>query len=242
MHILLTGAAGRIGTAFYAEVVGRHRFRLADRVTDGLVPRDGDEVVSLDVADVDGCHAACAGIDSVIHLAADPRPEADFYGSLLKNNIEGTFNIFRAAKDAGAQRAVYASSIHAAAGYPQETPIPESAQSLPITIYGATKCFGEALAAYFAQTEGLSSIAVRIGSYDAPWIHADPTPRNLMAYVSARDLNQLLLRAVEAPPGVMFAIVNGQSNNRIKRMDIAETRRILGYEPQDDGFAMFGLP
>src|SRR4051812_17802867 len=125
MRILLTGAAGRIGTAFYAEVAGRHQFRLADQVTDGLAPRDGDEVVSLDVADLDGCHAACAGIEVVIHLAADPRPGADFYGSLLKNNIEGTFNVFRAAKDAGARRVVYASSIHAAAGYPRDRPIPE---------------------------------------------------------------------------------------------------------------------
>jgi NAD+ dependent glucose-6-phosphate dehydrogenase len=241
VRLLLTGAAGRIGTAFYQETADRYWFRLADRATATLVPRAGHEVVTLDVADLNACRAACAGIDAVLHLAADPSPEADFYGSLLDNNIKGTFNVFRAAKDAGARRVVFASSVHAVVGHPSDTPIPADAPVAPRNLYGVSKCFGEALAAYFAASEDLSSIAVRIGAYDAPWIHQNPTPRALIAYVSPRDLNQLFVRALEAPPELMFAIVVGQSDNCVKRLDLTETKALLGYAPQDDGFALFGV-
>jgi nucleoside-diphosphate-sugar epimerase len=241
VRLLLTGAAGRIGTAFYQETGDRYWFRLADRNTASLAPRDGHEVATLDVADLDACRAACAGVDAVLHLAADPSPEADFYGSLLDNNLKGTFNVFRAAKDLGARRIVFASSIHAVVGHPDHTPVPTDAPIAPHNLYGVSKCFGEALAAYFSASEGLSSIAVRIGAYDAPWIRQNPSPRNLMAYVSPRDLNQLFVRALEAPPELTFAIVNGQSDNRVKRLDLTETKALLGYAPQDDGFALFGI-
>ncbi|MGH2531271.1 MAG: NAD-dependent epimerase/dehydratase family protein, partial [Thermomicrobiales bacterium] len=112
---LLTGAAGRIGTAFFDQERDRYRFRLADREQSDLSSRDTGEheVVTLDVADLDAVQRACAGgpsgaIDTVVHLAADPSPAADFYGSLLENNIKGTYNVFQAARDQGCARVVFA--------------------------------------------------------------------------------------------------------------------------------------
>lgn len=239
--ILLTGAAGRIGTAFRTDMGTRYRFRLADRAGDGLeeTPGEGHEVIELDVADPAACRRACEGIDTVVHLAADPSPEADFYGSLLDNNIKGTYNIFRAAKDQGCRRVVFASSVHAVAGYPPDAQPRADDQVRPLNMYGVSKCFGEAVAACFAQAEDLSSIAVRIGAYHAPWLLADPTPEARSMYVSPRDLNHLLLRCIETPD-VGFAIVHGLSNNRFKRMDLTSTRDLLGYEPRDDGFLLSG--
>jgi nucleoside-diphosphate-sugar epimerase len=238
VRVLLTGAAGRIGTAFFQATASRYHFRLADRAIDSLPVTEGHEIVQLDIADLDACRAACAGMHAVVHLAADPSPEADFYGSLLDNNIKGTFNIFRAAKDAGCRRVVFASSVHAVAGYPVDTPIPTDVPVRPLNMYGVSKCFGEAVAACFAYGENLPAIAIRIGAYEAPWLRASPTPANLSAYVSPRDLNQILVRCLEAPPEVRFAIVNGQSNNRVSRLDLASTRALLGYAPEDDGFAV----
>jgi hypothetical protein len=106
-------------------------------------------------------------------------------------------------------------------------------------MYGVSKCFGEAVAACFAYAEDLPSIAIRIGAYEAPWIHASPTETNLSVYVSPRDLNQLIVRSVEAPADLRFAVVNGQSNNRIQRLDLSSARELLGYCPEDDGFALF---
>ena len=194
----------------------------------------------LDVADLKQCRAACEGIDVVVHLAADPWPDADFLGSLLENNIRGTYNIFRAAKDAGCRRVVFASSVHAVLGYPDQPPIVPGAPVRPMNMYGVSKCFGEVVAYQFAHAEGLSSLAIRIGAYDPPWKPDEMISRNLSAYLSRRDMNQLLTRCIETPD-IDFAIVHGISNNRIKLLDLAETRELLGYEPQDDGFELFEL-
>jgi len=190
------------------------------------------------VADAEACQQACLGIDTVIHLAADPSPEADFYGSLLENNIKGTYNVFRAAKDAGCRRVIFASSIHAVIGYPPRTQPRPSDAGKPLNMYGVSKCFGEAMAACFA-ANGMSSIAVRIGAYEAPWIAAEPTPENVSIFVSARDLNQLLGLCVEVAD-VPFAVVHGVSDNRFGRLDLSATKELLGYAPEDDGFQFYG--
>jgi len=240
--ILLTGASGKIGTAFYAHALDRYAFRLADRSPDNVRRlaggRQDHDVIALDIADLAACQQACRGIDTVVHLAADPSPGADFYGSLLDNNIKGTYNIFRAAKDQGCARVVYASSVHAVAGYPPDVQARAESPVRPIKLYGVSKCFGEAVASYFAYAEGLSSIAVRIGAYGVDPRAENPDPRTLGAYVSPRDLNALLVRCVETPD-IPFAIVYGLSDNRFKRADLTSTRELLGYEPRDDAFRLF---
>jgi len=244
-HILLTGASGGIGSAFFRFAANSYTFRLADRDITPLAditPQDHD-ICLLDVANLDACQQACQGIHTVIHLAADASPNADFYQSLLHNNIQGTYNIFRAAKDQGCQRVIFASSVQVVAGYPRDVQVHADSALKPMNMYGVSKCFGEAVASYFAHAERLSSIAIRIGSYDVNgdnnnWLRQDPNPFHLSAYISERDLNQLLLRCIEAPD-IPFAIVQGISNNRFKRLDITPTRDLLGYTPQDDSFAIF---
>jgi NAD+ dependent glucose-6-phosphate dehydrogenase len=240
--ILLTGAAGRIGTAFFEHAKDRYRFRLADRRFETLPERAGadHEAIELDVADADGCQAACADIDTVIHLGADPSPEAEFYGSLLDNNIKGTYNIFQAAKDQGCQRVIFASSIHAVVGYPKEVQVHPKIEVRPNNMYGVSKVFGEAVASRFALAEGLSSIAIRIGAYEADWIREKPTPEAVSAFLSKRDMNHLLERCIETPD-IDYAVVHGISNNRFKRLDISLTRELLDYQPQDDGFTYYDV-
>ena len=244
-RILLTGAAGGIGSAFSRSAASDYVFRLADRETASLMwaIAEGHEVCALDVADLEACQQACQDIDTVIHLAADANPQADFYSSLLHNNIQGTYNIFRAAKDQGCQRVIYASSAQVFEGYPPDVQAHPDSPLRPANMYGVSKGFGEAVASYFAHIEGLSSIAVRIGAYDvngdaSNWLRRQPNMRRLSEYVSERDLNQLLLRCVEAP-GVQFAVVHGISDNRFKRLDITATQELVGYAPQDDAFEIF---
>ncbi len=239
--VLLTGAAGRIGSAFFTAHGADYRFRLADRSADGLaaLSSTGHEVVLLDMADAEACALACAGVDTVIHLAADPSPEADWESSLLANNIQGVVNVFRAASGAGCRRVIFASSVHAVGGYPPVTPIADNAPPRPTNLYGASKAFGEAVAATYAAS-GLSGIAIRIGAYDAPWFYAERDPRAASAYISARDMNQLLRLCIETPD-IDYAVVGGISDNRHKRFDLVQTRALLGYAPQDDGFAVLGV-
>jgi nucleoside-diphosphate-sugar epimerase len=237
-NILLTGAAGRIGQAFREHTGDRYRLRLADRDVDRISDSHGHEMFALDAADPDACQAACTGMKVVIHLAADPSPVADFYGSLLDNNIKATYNIFRAAKDQGCQRVIYASSIRALEGYPQGTPLAPDLPVRPIDMYGASKCFGEATAHAFATSEGLSSIVIRIGTFHPQWRDGHSSAAGISRIITKRDMSQLLVRCVETPD-IPFAIVHGLSDNRIKRLDIRSTMALLGYAPQDDGFELY---
>ena len=61
-----------------------------------------------------------------------------------------------------------------------------------------------------------------------------------MAYVSARDLNDLLVHCIETED-IPYAVVAGISDNARKRFDLVHTRRILGYTPRDDGFKVLGI-
>lgn len=236
--VLLTGAAGRIGTAFRHYAADRYDFRLADRDLSRLAEPGGHETTAFDIADLEACQTACRGIDTVVHLAADPSGKAGFYGSLLDNNIKGTYNIFQAAKDQGCRRVVYASSVQAIDGYPLDVQAHPDSPVKPLNMYAVSKCFGEAVAHYFAHAEGLSSIAIRVGSFEGnhPW--TDPDARNLSTFVSKRDLSQLIARCIDAPD-VLFAIVHGVSDNRFKRMDLTSARAVVGYAPQDDSFRLF---
>jgi NAD+ dependent glucose-6-phosphate dehydrogenase len=239
--VLLTGAAGRIGSAFRHAHGERFRFRLADLRSEGLAETlgDGHEVMLLDVSDAVACAEACAGIDTVIHLAADPSPEAEWEASLLQNNIQGTLNVFRAASEAGCRRVVFASSVHAILGQAPGTTIADDAPPRPTNLYGASKVFGEAVASTYA-AQGLSGICIRIGAYDAPWFYERGDAQAATAYVSPRDLNDLIVRCIETE-NIPYAIVAGVSNNRRNRFDLKRTRELFGYAPQDDGFAVLGI-
>ncbi len=238
--VLVTGAAGRIGSAFREYVGERYRLRLADRaerLTDAS--SQGQEVFAFDILDQQACQRACSDMDTVVHLAADPSEEACFYDSLLDNNIKGVYNIFRAAKDQGCRRVIFASSIHAVEAYPPDTQVHPGMPVRPANMYGVSKCFGEALASYFAYVEGLSSIAIRIGAFDkAPLAGQPMSPHTLSLFISSRDLCHLLVRCIEVPD-IPFALVHAVSENRFKRLGLTETRELLSYHPQDNSFEIF---
>jgi len=240
-RILITGAGGRVATAFRQSVGDRYQLRLAERdinLLTGLHP--GDEVISFDIANLEACRAACANIDTVLHLAADPSPDADFCHSLKDNNILGTYNIFRAAKDAGCKRVVFANSAQAVEGYPLDYQIrPEDAPK-PKNLYGVSKAFGEGIAAYFAHQEGLSALSVRIANFTTLEAGEQLSARDMSAFLSHRDAADLLERCVRIE-GVHHAVVHGVSNNRYKRLSLEETSRLLGYYPQDDAFSILGF-
>lgn len=227
-RVLVTGAAGRIGR-WFAEMAPV-RLELRRMVRPGEDLEGGFEA---DLADLPRLKEACAGIDTVVHLAGDPRPGAP-WASLLPNNVVGTYNLFAAAKTAGCRRVVYASSIHAVSAHPPDAQVGPDDPVAPGDLYGVTKCFGEAMARYMAEIEGLSAIVVRIGACMPPeWVSDPARVGNVDAWVSPRDLVQLLVRCVD-DERLRFAIVNGLSGNRFNRLDIASARDLLGYAPEDD--------
>ncbi len=239
--VLLTGPAGRIGTHFAEFVRSRYALRLGVRSTPMPIHLADLETVSLDISDPESCRAACQDMDVVVHLAAEASPAADFYPSLLERNIKGLYNILEAAVASGCRRVILSSSVQAIDGYPLDHQVQEDTPPRPLNLYGATKAFAEAIGHVYAQTRGLSCLVVRIGSFEHNQPEFDVNGRNLSTFISARDMSQLLVRCVEADPDLKYGIVHGVSNNRYKRMGLTQTRQLVGYAPEDDSFALFGI-
>ncbi len=235
--VLITGAAGNIGSYFAEYSYLKYQLRLMVQAQNGNVERlqQYGEVVTCELADLAQLTGVCSGIDTVVHLAGDPSQNAT-WDSLLPNNIMGTYNAFVAARAAGCRRVIFASSIHAVSGYQPDMQVQTDDPVNPGDLYGVSKCFGEALGRYMAEQEGLSVIALRIGAFQSL---EDARQESGLAmadcFVSRRDLAQLIERSIEAED-LNFAIFHGVSNNSFKRLDISDARALIGYAPQDDLF------
>lgn len=223
--ILLTGAAGVIGTHLRHGLAreGR-RFRLLDRrpVPD---PTHDDEVLTADLGDRAALEQACEGVAAVIHLAGQPR-EAD-WDTLLAQNIAGTINVYEAARTAGVERILYASSNHVTGYWPAGTRLTPEDPPRPDSRYGVTKLFGEAVARLYADKYGIRGWVMRIGS-------ATPFPkdrRGLSTWISPADLVRLVETGLTAD--YHLEVVYGVSANRDGWYDLGRAAE-LGYHPQDD--------
>ncbi len=228
-HVLITGGAGLVAGILRDHWGDKYRLRLADIKP---VEDPGDhESVHMDITKYDQFLASCEGVDTVVHLAADRSPRAEFYKTLLDLNITGTYNAFQAAHEAGCKRVVIASSVNAILGYNGKTEVEWDAPVFPTNVYGATKCWGEALARVYSETHGLSSICVRLGGprFDQS---ADSDPAEPTFGISPRDTAQLFGKCVDVE-NLPFAIVHGVSRHKKSWMKLEETCRILNYEPQD---------
>jgi nucleoside-diphosphate-sugar epimerase len=235
--VLVTGAAGRIGSTFAEHTRELYDLRLmvrGDEEKIGVIEPWG-EVVQCDLADLEGLTAVCEGIDTVLHLAADHRVHAP-WEDLLPNNIVGVYHLFAAAKAQGCRRVIFASSVNAMNGTPHETQVRSDDPVNPGNLYGVSKCFGESLCRYYATRQEMSGIAIRIGGFQPLESIKGPMPRPFSGiFVSYRDLMQLLVKCVDDEK-LQFAIFQGLSNNRHNAFDISDARQLLGYAPIDDAF------
>jgi nucleoside-diphosphate-sugar epimerase len=237
--VLLTGAAGRIGSFLTRHLAEQYDFVLSDvRSPDET---HGFPFVTADISDLQAIRALCRDVHTVVHLAADPSPQAS-WESLLPRNVIGLYHVFQAALEAGCARVIYASSVNAVSGYPRELQVQTSMPVRPPNLYGATKAWGEAVACYYADELGLSAICLRFGwviERDSPQLQA--RPQLLDTALTYEDLARLVRASIDAPEHVRFGIFHGVSNNRWKRLDISDARAVLGYAPEDDAFALAGL-
>jgi UDP-glucose 4-epimerase len=235
-RVLLTGAAGNIGTYCARDFTELYDLRLMvhslEHAQQAQLDQYGD-VVAGDVTDIQAVHEACRDVHTVVHLAGEASPSG-VWDDLLHTNIIGTYNTYVAAMAAGCKRVIYASSIHAVSGYQSDVQVKTTDPVNPGDLYGVSKCFGEALARYMAEQEGISSIVLRIGAFQSHEAARDDSGLHMLdAWVSERDLAQLIRRCIDAD-NVQFAIFNAISDNRFKRLDISDAQQLIGYRPADD--------
>lgn len=226
MTLLITGAAGVVGKGLRAQFSdGAMPLRLVDRLPiPDLKPHETALVGN--VFDPALLREAMQGASAVLHLAGCTSNAA--MEEQIEGNVRGAYAVFEAARDAGVQRVIFASSHHVVGYYPRERRIGTDVLLRPDSRYGLTKAFGEQVGALFADKYDLRVLCIRIG-------YADDRPvdrRRLSIWCSWRDLAQLV-RIGLAHPSLRYEVVYGVSNNTRGFFDNERAFR-LGYRPQDN--------
>ena len=239
MRVLVTGAAGSIGSVLCAGLVDRGHVVVGLDLT----PEPGGfpgEWATVDCADPDAVEAVfvaaskAGGLDAVVHLAGIPT-EASLPEELT-SHVVTTAALLDAMVAHGVTRIVYAGSNHAVGRTPRpgDGLLTADVRPRPDTFYGVAKVAAEALLSLYVDRYGIDAVSTRIGSF----LPAPETTRNLSTWLSHDDAVRMFVAALTTPdPG--FAVLYGVSNNARGWWDLAPGRA-LGYDPQDDAEAFAG--
>jgi nucleoside-diphosphate-sugar epimerase len=165
---LVTGAAGFIGSAIVRALVDLgERVRAFDNFSTGKRENleaviDDIEFHEADLNDFPRMVELCRGADCVLHQAAIPSVPKSIVDPLTSHraNVDGTFTLLMAAREARVRRFVYAASS-SAYGNTASLPKREEMQPNPISPYAVQKLCGELYAAAFARVYGMETVALR---------------------------------------------------------------------------------
>jgi len=236
MRVLMTGAAGQIGSHLYPLL--RRRFDLL--LSDVKPIEDEPDSHVLDVSNLEEVLSLMAGVDAVMHLAiASGRDfegrRDEFSTAQFDVNVKGTYNVLEAARRQGVGRVVIASSVMTTFGYPPGRYIAANEPPCVDALYAATKYMGEVLGEMYSRLHGLSVVCWRIGSPVDPTIEPSDWMRTREIHekgllVSYTDLANGFATAVEAE-GVQYGVFPLVSDNPDCYLDATAARHALGYEP-----------
>lgn len=252
-RILVTGGAGFVGANLVRGLVSDgNRVRVIDNLTTGTAEHlEGVDVelVKGDIRDAEALGTAMQDIDKVVHLAAAGSvlvsiedPESNF-----EINALGTFRVLNAARQAGVERVVLASTGGALMG---DTPPPVNEQSLPkpIAPYGASKLAAEGYAHAFSASYGLRTICLRFANVYGPYSDQKAGAANKFFaavrsgepiqifgdqtrdYIYVEDLCGALQKALDAdlPGGTVLHIASGVET---RTSELAEIIRTIAGKP-----------
>ena len=174
MSVLVTGAAGFIGSQLAARLAGEGRevtgidaftdyYDLTTKRANAEAAQGvGVELVEADLRTVD-LAPLLDGVDTVFHQAAQPGVRASWdhrFADYATHNVLATQRLLEAARHAGVQRFVYASSS-SIYGNALEYPTTEDTTPTPFSPYGVTKLSGEHLCRAYAHNFGFSAVSLR---------------------------------------------------------------------------------
>lgn len=224
-RILLTGAAGRLGTHLRR---GLGPLCTHLRVADMAEIKDiqpNEEALQFDLADMEATIRATEGVDAIVHFGGVPLERS--WDSILNGNIRGSYHIYEGARKNGVARVVYSSSVHAIGYHQIEDQIDANAPHRPDGLYGLSKCFVEDLGRLYWDKFGIETVALRIFSSFPEF-----TDRRMLWSMLTFDDCIRLVEASLTAPRAAFSIVYGTSANRHRMVDNRLAAHI-GYVPQD---------
>jgi UDP-glucose 4-epimerase len=253
---VVTGGAGFIGSSVVRALLdeGAERVTVLDNLQSGYEKNLSDvaDRVDLHIADIrdyDAIAPLIEGAPKVFHLAAIPSVPRSITEPVPSHttNIDGTFNVFRAAAEGGAGRVVYAGSS-SAYGDTEVLPKTEEMIPMPKSPYAAQKLMGEYYASVFASCFGLTTTSLRFfnvfgprqdpsSPYSGvlslfmrclierrpPTIYGDGEQSRDFTFV--KDVAELCLKASNAPAEVVSGNIYNAGNGG--RITLNEAWRIL---------------
>ena len=237
-RLLITGANGRFGRCATTLLSESHELVLTD-VQAGAF--EGHPIHALDITDFEATRdfMQTHRVDRVAHLAigrAPDRQRPDWRSdeTMMRVNLIGTEHVFEAARLAGVQRIVYASSLTVYLGQPGVRAIDRDTPLAPRGLYACTKLFGEQLAEMYVREHDQSIVCLRFGQ---PYpMRPSGQPQNLrdsykrLVAITWEDIAESLRCALNAPD-VNLAVANIVSSTDAGEVDPLDARW-LGYVPQ----------
>jgi UDP-glucose 4-epimerase len=252
---LITGIGGFIGSSLARALLSRgDQVRGVDNFSTGKRDNLADilhriDFREADIVDLDAMHAACAGVDFVLHQAAIPSVPKSVLDPLGSNraNVDGTVNVLVAARDAKVKRVVYAASSSAYGDTPT-LPKREDMKPDPISPYAVAKLASEHYLISFYRCYQLETVALRYFNIfgprqdpsspysgvlakfitvmlrgEPPAIYGDGEQSRDFTYIdNAVDANLLACKAPAAQAaGQMFNVATG------RRVTLNETFKLL---------------
>lgn len=222
---VITGAAGNIGAALRSALLEQHAILVATDIRPITSSSPHESVAEVDLADFEALVDLFAGADGVVHLGgiAD---EADFH-DLTEANILGTYHVLEAARRTGVRRVVYASSNRLTGSYAAGDHVAADMPPRPDGFYGVSKVAGEALCRLYADKFGMSTISLRIGSYE----ERPSSAREQRTWLSPADAIRAFVAAMTTTEhtAVFYAV----SANTDGWWDL-RAGEAVGFFPQDD--------
>tara|TARA_B110000438_G_scaffold88879_1_gene88358 strand:+ start:715 stop:1476 length:762 start_codon:yes stop_codon:yes gene_type:complete len=244
--ILVTGAAGLIGGIILKNNTQDDLYGL------DIIPSLYPNHQISDISDPKKLERVLTknNIEVVVHLAGNPSVSAT-WDSLIKNNIDGTANIFEASKNSGVRKIIYASSNHAVGLFEKDSPykqiisgnyedvknyelIEPNCEVRPDSMYGVSKAFGENIGRYYQENYGLNVACLRIGSVrkiDTPI--EQNNSRFFSTWCSHEDIYGLIDACINSED-LAFNIFYGVSNNLWKIWDTSNQKKIINFHPKSN--------
>jgi UDP-glucose 4-epimerase len=244
-HYIVTGGAGFIGSAIVRSLLreGARRVVVIDNLLTGREDNLDEVRAAIDFQRADIRHyeeiaPLIKGAAVVFHEAAIPSVPRSIDDPVPSHevNIDGTFNVLRAARDGAAGRVVYAASS-SAYGDSEVLPKVESMLPRPKSPYALQKLMGEYYASVFSAVYGLETVSLRYFNVYGP--RQDPSSpysgvlsRFMKAvlegwqptifgdgeqsrdFTFVEDVAELNLKAARAP-NVSGGVYNGGNGGRI---------------------------
>ena len=232
-RVLLTGAAGRVGTALWQgwEQKGKYDLTLTD-----VNPIEGaDSRVEIgDISDFDFIQKICQDQDVLVSLAyirahtVGERPDG-------LTDIGLSMLLFENAVRAGVKKIVYASSNHASGWNERQDPQvkhhPDHIR--PDGWYGAMKAMAEAAGRWLVNGHDIHFISIRIGNCNG--MSEAESIRACSYRLSPADAANLFGCAVDYDGPERFLITYGASDNVYGEhdglLDLTSAKEVLGYKP-----------